>query len=138
MLISQSVYEEAVVKGMRKGCEDALIFRRFLQQEGWGPTAVGSIPEAVASLHLDTGERESIALALEKGALLLIDEERGRMEARRLGLKVRGTLGVLIQAYRSGIITSDQLRFYFGEIQEKTDIWISPALCQRLLQEVLG
>ncbi len=60
------------------------------------------------------------------------------MEARRLGLKVRGTLGVLIQAYRSGIITSDQLRFYFGEIQERTDIWISSALCQRLLREVLG
>lgn len=53
-------------------------------------------------------------------------------------MKVRGTLGVLVQAYRAGLITADQLRFYFGQIEERTDIWISPTLCRRLLQEVLG
>ncbi len=67
-----------------------------------------------------------------------MDEERGRNVARRLGVKVQGTLGILIHAYRAGLISADQLRFYFGQIEEQTDIWISSALCRRLLREVLG
>jgi predicted nucleic acid-binding protein len=133
-----SVYEEVVVEGMRRGFEDAHTLQRFLHQEGWKPTEVEDVPDDLASLYLDRGERESIALALDLNGLLLIDEERGREVARERGVTVRGTLGVLIQAYRSGFITADQLRFYFGQIEEWTDIWISPALCHRMLQEVLG
>jgi len=134
----RSVYEEVVVKGIRRGFEDAHTLQRFLNQESWKPTEVGDVPDELASSHLDRGERESIALALAQDGLLLIDEERGRTVARRLGVKVRGTLGILIHAYRAGLITADQLRFYFGEIEERTDIWIAPALCRRLLREVLG
>ena len=77
-------------------------------------------------------------LAAERGVMLLIDEEEGRTVARRRGLAVRGTLGMLIEAYRANLIDSDQLRFYFAEIERRADIWISPALCRRLLKETLG
>lgn len=51
--------------------------------------------------HLDQGEIEAILLARELAAdLLLIDERLGRREARRLGIPVRGLLGVLIEARR--------------------------------------
>jgi predicted nucleic acid-binding protein len=134
----RSVYEEVVIEGINRGFEDAHTLRLFLSQENWEPTEVEDVPDDLASLHLDRGERESIALALALDGMLLIDEERGREEARRRGITVRGTLGVLIQAYRSGLITADQLCFYFGQIEERTDIWISPRLCHRLLREVLG
>lgn len=39
------------------------------------------MPDDLASLRLDRGERESIALALALDGLLLMDEERGREEA---------------------------------------------------------
>lgn len=46
--------------------------------------------------HLDPGERAAIALAQsERGALLLIDETAGRIEASRRGIRNTGTLGVL-------------------------------------------
>lgn len=46
--------------------------------------------------HLDPGERAAIALARsEPGALLLIDESAGRIEASRRGILNTGTLGVL-------------------------------------------
>jgi predicted nucleic acid-binding protein len=46
--------------------------------------------------HLDPGERAAIMLALsEPGALLLIDEAAGRIEASRRGIRNTGTLGVL-------------------------------------------
>jgi predicted nucleic acid-binding protein len=47
-------------------------------------------------LHLDPGERAAITLAQsEPGALLLIDEAAGRIEASRRGILNTGTLGVV-------------------------------------------
>ena len=48
---------------------------------------------------LGEGEREAIVLALERRAdLLVMDDREGVEEARRLGLTVTGTLGVLERA----------------------------------------
>ena len=53
---------------------------------------------------LGAGEREAITLAEEISAeLLLVDDGTGRQEARRRGLAVRGTLGVLGLAARHGL-----------------------------------
>ena len=62
------------------------------------------MPDAVLGL-LDMGEREAIQLAEEQHAdLLLIDERKGRMEAKRRGLRTTGTLGVLLSAGESKLI----------------------------------
>jgi predicted nucleic acid-binding protein len=54
---------------------------------------------------LDLGERAAIALAQQIQAdLLLIDETAGRAEARRLNLRITGTLGVLRAAAEAGLI----------------------------------
>ena len=56
--------------------------------------------------QLDLGETEAIALATELRAdALLIDEQAGRREAIRRGLKVAGTLAVLDEADRAGLLT---------------------------------
>jgi len=55
---------------------------------------------------LDLGEREALDLADENRphALLLMDEETGRKEARRRGLRTTGTLGILDDASRRGLV----------------------------------
>jgi predicted nucleic acid-binding protein len=54
---------------------------------------------------LDPGESEAIALARASNArLLLMDEQRGRAVSQRLGLTIVGSLGVLIEAKKVGII----------------------------------
>jgi predicted nucleic acid-binding protein len=59
-------------------------------------------PEETA---LDEGERAAIALAAAIGAdLILIDERAGVAVARRRGLTVTGTLGVLDLAAQRGLI----------------------------------
>ena len=56
---------------------------------------------------LDLGEAESIALALEmKAELLIVDEAKDRKIARELGLKITGILGVLIAAKQAKLISS--------------------------------
>ncbi len=64
---------------------------------------------------LDPGERAAITLALSVDAgRLLIDEQAGRAEAERRHLTVTGTLGVLAEAHRTGLldfeIALEQLR----------------------------
>ena len=59
---------------------------------------ITSSPDA-ALAYLDLGEREAIQLAQEQHAdLLLIDERKGRLEAKRRGFITTGTLGVLLSA----------------------------------------
>ncbi|WKN43335.1 DUF3368 domain-containing protein [Tunicatimonas pelagia] len=63
--------------------------------------------QRILELDLDKGEASSIALELEHtGALLLIDEKKGRRVAKGLGLTVTGTLGVLIRARVNGQLSS--------------------------------
>jgi predicted nucleic acid-binding protein len=59
---------------------------------------------------LDLGERAAIALAGALHAdLLLIDEAAGRAEAKRLNLRVTGTLGVLRTAAERGLLDVPEL-----------------------------
>ena len=55
-----------------------------------GMHRVAAEPPAV-----DPGEHEVLALALERGAMAVMDDRAGRSLARRLGVTVIGTLGVL-------------------------------------------
>jgi len=52
-------------------------------------------------------------------------------------VSVKGTLGILIQAYRIDLIDVDQLRFHFSELERRTDVWISPLLIRELLRKIL-
>jgi predicted nucleic acid-binding protein len=65
---------------------------------------------------------------------VLLDDETARAEARRLKLRVRGTLGVLTQAYRSKILSFPDVELLLQEIAAGPDIWISARLCEQVLQ----
>lgn len=56
-------------------------------------------------VYLDEGEASSIALAFEhKESLLIIDEIKGRKVAKEKGIRVTGSLGILITAKEKGYL----------------------------------
>lgn len=58
-----------------------------------------------ATKGLDSGEQAAISIALGlPGAWVLLDEKDARGVARRLGLPVRGTLGILVESKRRGLL----------------------------------
>ena len=78
-----------------------------MRQLDWVQTRTVSNRTVVTALQVevDAGEAEAIALAQELAAgLLLIDERLGRIVAARLGIRVIGLLGVLIEAKNVGLI----------------------------------
>jgi predicted nucleic acid-binding protein len=74
----------------------------------WLKVQVPSNPMFVNVLKfvVDEGEAEAIALALEKGWRLIVDDRKARLWARRLGVRVIGTAGILVRAKRGGLVPS--------------------------------
>jgi len=93
--IAEGVWQELNAGGMGWPGRDEVgaaqwIERRSVQNQ-----------DLVAALErdLDRGEAETIALALELQAdLVLLDERDGRRAAQRLGLQVVGVVGILLDA----------------------------------------
>jgi predicted nucleic acid-binding protein len=138
--IPRAVYREVVVEGTTRGLPDALPIRLFVE--------VRSLPILEASqeallayspaIVLDAGESELLALAREfKDALVLMDDADARVEARRLGLAVKGTLGILVEACRAGILSFPETEVLILEIAARPDIWISETLCRQVLQQLV-
>jgi uncharacterized protein len=65
-------------------------------------TNQASISNLPSTLH--AGERHAILLAQELGLELLIDERRGRTVAAEWGVEIFGSLWILAEAKRQGII----------------------------------
>lgn len=81
---------------------------------------------------LDLGETEAIALATEVNAeVVLIDEQAGRQEALRRGLKVAGTLSVLDEAGEAGLVIFDDA---VAELR-KTSFRVSQAVLSEIARK---
>jgi predicted nucleic acid-binding protein len=102
LLVTSTVWNE-VTREPRPGDEAAL---RAAFDEGLVTVVADpvQIPAALAQARLDDGERSALALALEREAVVLVDERRGRACAAELGLPVLGTLGLLISVREHGLV----------------------------------
>jgi predicted nucleic acid-binding protein len=85
-------------------------------------------------LDLDKGEAEAIVLATEKEAdLIILDETLGRFHAKHVGLKVTGTIGILMKAKQLGYII--ELKPLLLELRTKS-VWLSDNFIGEILKLV--
>jgi predicted nucleic acid-binding protein len=83
---------------------------------------------------LGAGESAVLALALaNSGTRAIIDDLQGRRCAEALGIPLRGTVGLILRARRSGVIASarDALNAVRG-----AGLFLSDRICVEVLKEV--
>lgn len=107
VIISEVVYNETVDKGLKENYPDAVIIKKaiekgFIRVEDKITKKKGNI----SSSQLHRGEIETINLAISLSTdVILLDDEEARIFAKGLNLKVKGTLGIIIDSFRKKIIT---------------------------------
>lgn len=63
--------------------------------------------QQLLEMQIDKGESSAIALALElPNSTIILDDYKARKIAERLGIKITGTIGIIIKAKQIGIIPS--------------------------------
>jgi len=79
-----------------------------LMQLNWiKPVQSTSVLHSSILLELDKGEKHTLDMACKlKADWVIIDEKIGRNMAEYLGLRVTGTLGILLKAKQQGMIDS--------------------------------
>ena len=83
--------------------------------------------------RLDAGESEAIVLALEMRASdVLVDDKLARVTAQRMGLRVTGAVGVLVEAKRAGLVPA--IKPLIDSLRNDLQFFISDALRTEALQ----
>ena len=104
VLIPQAVWNEVAVRGAQFVEGTAV---QVAVKAGWMrvATPVGHLQVSQSEADdLDPGEEEALQLAVERDAMIAIGESHGRDVAKRLGLRVTGTVGILVRARHEGLI----------------------------------
>lgn len=86
--------------------------------------------QLLEKLHF--GEAEALCICMEHNAkLCLLDDKDARNTARQNHIPFTGTLGILIQAKKTGQIES--VRFYMDELKTRHHFWISNEMYSKVL-----
>ncbi len=126
IFIPQAVYEEFLAKERAKR-------QKVLQKADWiKSTPLNNPRQALVYVGLDRGEAEVPALADELSArLMVMDERKGRRYAKRLGLPLTGTLGILLAAKDKGLIPAVSPLIH--ELLEN-GLYLSPEIVSKTLE----
>jgi len=97
--------------------------------------------DRLEELHIHAGEASVLALAKELQnntgeSVIIIDDLAAREIARTLGLKVTGTIGVLIKATHLKFINVEKCKNFLHNLVENTTFRISSALYSKILKEI--
>jgi len=141
VIIPEEVYRETVDKGLKEGFSDALAIKECIEQ-GW--IKISKLNEneiklcekmIVHAFEIHLGEAQAILLARKIDTLLLMDESSGRAFAETLGLKVKGTLYVIMRALREKLLDKAEAKEIVLTLVSK-GFRTEPKLLARILREI--
>ena len=104
---------------------------------------VSDVPKSVLSTRLSDmglhqGEVDALVLAYhtkeqQSDSVIIIDDLAARDVARSLGLRVAGTIGIILRETKNGLLTKDESRARIRFLVEETSFGMSAALYSRVI-----
>jgi len=139
ILITNEVYREVVEEGKLLENEDAWIIEEYVGKGFTVKSPTSSSEYLIEKYVIHRGEADSIQLAKETGAqLLLMNERDGRNAAKREGLKVKGSIGVLFDALKAGIIKEEEAFSILEQFKDAPQVfWIEPAIIKAAMEKIV-
>jgi uncharacterized protein len=143
VVISEETYREAVEVGLKEGYSDALVIKEACEK-GWVKVKALNDKQLETcqkvmqqTFELHGGEVQAVMLAREAGkdVLLLMDDSAGRAFAEAWGLKVRGTLYVILAALRVGLLGKTEVKETVLVLVQK-GFRVEPKFLARILAEI--
>ena len=134
VFIPQAVYDELTLNPVFE--KEAMQIKEcsFITKVEVGEESSVNLFQRVTGL--DRGESEAIIYTGSIGAdLILMDEIKGRKIAVQVGLRVMGTLGILLEAYEQGLISKEEI-FSGLDILKNSGRYISEALYKQLTEKI--
>lgn len=136
IVIPKQVYDE-IMKGKEEGYLDYLFIESAVK-EGWISVNDTTIEKEfkVFSEELDSGELALLSLSIKlKPSLVLIDDASARVIAESRGLSVKGTLYILLKAFKEKIISKQEIKKYVNELVF-SGFRISQEIYSKFLEEI--
>ena len=122
LLVPKTVYKEVEAGGVPEGLAD-------LSYE-----LVEADENQVGAEELDAGERAAIAVAEERGIVLLTDDLAAREVASDAGVEVHGSIGVIAFGYARGLLDRDEAASLMRALQRETSLFVTEAVVERGIQ----
>ena len=118
--IADGVWQELNVREQRWPGRDEVAAANWIERH----TVQNQALVTALRRDLDRGEAETIALALELGAdLVLLDEREGRHAAQRLELRVAGVVGVVLEAKSRSAV--DEVRPHLDALRHRVGFYLT-------------
>jgi predicted nucleic acid-binding protein len=139
-LIPEAVFHKVVTQGKTFGIAEASIVEeavdRWIFREEIRPEISSEYGFLDENERIGLGERQALKLCKQLNAhLFIVDNKEARRVARILKIKTLGTFGILIQARRQGLVSSEEAEDIPNELV-KAGFRIDPILYCRLIKEL--
>jgi predicted nucleic acid-binding protein len=115
LLVLETVYEEVDAGGVPDGLAD-LSYELVEPDES-----------RIRAEDLDAGERAAIAVAEERGVVLLTDDMAAREAASDADVEVHGSIGVIALGYGCGLLDRDEATSRIRALQREASLFVTEA-----------
>ncbi|WP_324758804.1 nucleic acid-binding protein [Haloarcula montana] len=122
LFVPETVYKEVDAGGVPDGLAD-------LSYE-----LVEADESRVGTEELDAGERAAIAVAEERGVVLLTDDLAARETASDAGVEVHGSIGVIALGHARRLLERDEAASLMRALQRETSLFVTEAVVEHGIQ----
>lgn len=97
------------------------------------------IESLTRTMGLHAGKAEALQVALDnRDGLLVTDDAAARLAATCLGLRVHGTVGLLVRSIRRGINSTDEVLKLLRAIPTRSSLHLNKTLLDEVIARVQG
>ncbi len=134
--IPEAVWDETIGTNKLKAVDLAGI-KSSVHKHSLDPERVQSFIQEKGLHRLQLGEIECLYLCLERGIpLILTDDLAAREAAKSLGIIPVGSLGIVVRAYKSGLLSLGEAEQKLSDLYEVSSLFVTRTIVELAIEQL--